>query len=187
MFISSCHLFHYQVCLLVSSGLNYGRLWQQFQCHNPRHLIHILNPTTFFRPSTFSPVRLKSRYVSIQENRAFRKASLMILTSQKARKYATFRHLFIFPWQQTYRLHMARYVLIDISFRELIRTNVDCNKISPFVCGNISTNSVAKKYWYILLSISQPEPRLFFVQRTCQRLFFSQTDAPTPMHSTLVS
>ena len=43
-------------------------------------------------------------------------------------------------------LNMARYVQIDVSFRELILTNVDCNKISPFVCGNISTYSVAKKY-----------------------------------------
>ena len=51
-----------------------------------------------------------------------------------------------FSRQKSDRLHMARYVLIDVSFRELIRTNVDCNKISPFVCGNISTYSVAKKY-----------------------------------------
>ena len=101
----------------------------------------------------------KNRYVSIQENRAFRKASLMMLTSQKARKYATFQPLFIFPWQQTDRLHMARYVQIDVSFREPVQTNVDCSKISPFVCGNISTNSVAKKYWYNSLSISQSEPR----------------------------
>lgn len=31
----------------------------------------------------------------------------MILTSQKARKYATFWHLFIFPRHQTDGLHMA--------------------------------------------------------------------------------
>ena len=61
--------------------------------------------------------------------------------------------------QQDYALHMARYVQIDVSFREPILTNVDCSKISPFVCGNISTNSVAKKYCYISLSISQSEPR----------------------------
>lgn len=40
-------------------------------------------PYRIFRSSTFSPVELQSRYVSIQENRAFRKASLMILTLQK--------------------------------------------------------------------------------------------------------
>ena len=108
MFISSCHLFHCQVCLLVSSGLNCGRFWQQSRCHNLWHLIHSLNPTAFFRLSTFSPFRLTSRYVSIQENRAFRKASLMMLTSQKARKYATLQLLFIFSWQQTDILHMAR-------------------------------------------------------------------------------
>ena len=34
-----------------------------------------------------------------------------------------------------------------------------CAQISPFVCGNISTNSVARKSRYIPLSISQPEPR----------------------------
>ena len=69
-----------------------------------------------------------------------------------------------------YRFYMARYVMIDVSFRDHIRTNVDCNKISPFVCGNISTNSVDKKYQYNSLSISQPEPRpseekfqLFFI------------------------
>ena len=100
----SCYLFHCQVCLLVSSGLNCGRFWQQSQCHNLWHLIHSLNPTAIFRLSTFSLIRPKSRYVSIQENRAFRKASLMILTSQKARKYATFQLLFIFSWQQTDRL-----------------------------------------------------------------------------------
>jgi hypothetical protein len=43
-------------------------------------------------------------------------------------------------------LNMARYVQIDVSFREPIQTNMKCSKISPFVCGNISTNSVAKKY-----------------------------------------
>ena len=44
------------------------------------------------------------------------------------------------------RLHMERYVLIDVSFLEPIQTNMKCSKISPFVCRNISTNSVAKKY-----------------------------------------
>ena len=35
---------------------------------------------------------------------------------------------------------MARYVQIDVSFRESIQTNMKCSKISPFVCGNIATN-----------------------------------------------
>ena len=48
--------------------------------------------------------------------------------------------------QLTDCLDMARYVLIDVSFREAIQTNIECSKISPFVCGNISTYSVAKKY-----------------------------------------
>lgn len=67
-------------------------------------------PKTYriFRSSTFSPFRLKSRYVSIQESRAFRKASLIILTSQKARKCATFRYLFLFPRHQTDRFNMPR-------------------------------------------------------------------------------
>lgn len=63
-------------------------------------------PYRIFRSSTFSSVRLKSRYVSIQENRAFHKASLMMLTSQKVRKYATFWPLFIFSRQQADRLDM---------------------------------------------------------------------------------
>ena len=61
--------------------------------------------------------------------------------------------------QEAHSFHMARYVLIDVSFREPIQTNVDCSKISPFVCGNISTNSVAKNYGRNSLSISQSEPR----------------------------
>lgn len=67
-------------------------------------------PKTYriFRSSTFSPFRLKSRYVSIQESRAFRKASLIILTSQKARKCATFRYLFLFPRHQTDRFNVPR-------------------------------------------------------------------------------
>ena len=52
--------------------------------------------TAILRLLKFSSFSSKSRYVSIQENRAFRKASLMIPTLQKARKYATFQHLFIF-------------------------------------------------------------------------------------------
>ena len=48
--------------------------------------------------------------------------------------------------QKNNRLHVARYILIDVSFREPIQTNMKCSKISPFVCRNISTNSVAKKY-----------------------------------------
>jgi len=32
-----------------------------------------------------------------------------------------------------------------------------------------------------------PQPCLFFVQRTCQRLFFAPTDGSASMHSTLVS
>ena len=63
-------------------------------------------------------------------------------------------------WHQNNCLHMERYVLIDVSFLEPIQTNMKCSKISPFVCRNISTNSVAKKYWYNSLSISQSEPRL---------------------------
>lgn len=55
-----------------------------------KHLIHSLNPPAIFRPSTFSLVRLTSRYVSIQENRIFRKASLMILTLQKTGKTPLF-------------------------------------------------------------------------------------------------
>ena len=35
---------------------------------------------------------------------------------------------------------MGQYALIDVSFRESIQTNMKCSKISPFVCGNISTN-----------------------------------------------
>ena len=60
---------------------------------------------------------------------------------------------------KAHSLNMARYVLIDVSFREPIQTNLDCSKISPFVCGNISTYSVAKKHCYISLSISQSETR----------------------------
>ena len=35
--------------------------------------------------------------------------------------------------------------------------------------------------------LPSPQPRLFFVQRTGQLLFFAPTDDPTPMHSTLAS
>ena len=52
---------------------------------------------------------------------------------------------YLLSFQQYHRFHVARYVLIDVSFREPIQTNMKCSKISPFVCGNISTNSVAKK------------------------------------------
>ena len=92
----SCYLFHCQVCLLVSSGLNCGRFWQQSQCHNTWHLIRSLNPTAFFRSYTFSPVRLKSRYVSIQENRAFRKASYddtNLTKSPEIRHFSAFIYL----------------------------------------------------------------------------------------------
>ena len=41
-------------------------------------------PYRIFRSSTFSSVRLKSRYVSIQKNRAFHKASLMMLYLAKS-------------------------------------------------------------------------------------------------------
>ena len=51
-----------------------------------------------------------------------------------------------FVGQKYNRLNMAQYVLIDVSFREAIQTNIECSKISPFVCRNISTYSVAKKY-----------------------------------------
>ena len=58
--------------------------------------------------------------------------------------------------QKAHGLNMARYVLIDVSFREPIQTNVDCSKISPFVCGNISTYSVAKKYWGLPQILCKP-------------------------------
>ena len=65
---------------------------------------------------------------------------------------------------------MARYVLIDVSFREHIRTNVDCNNISPFVCGNISTNSVDKsintiRYPYHSLNLARPRKKFNFFIR----------------------
>ena len=67
-------------------------------------------------------------------------------------------------------LNMARYVQIDVSFRELIQTNVDCNKISPFVCRNISTNSVAKiidtfRYPYHSLNLARPRKKFNFFIR----------------------
>ena len=36
------------------------------------------------------------------------------------KKYAAFRYLFIFPRHQYYRLHMGRYVLIDVAISEHI-------------------------------------------------------------------
>ncbi len=59
---------------------------------------------------------------------------------------------------------------IDVSFRELILTNMKCSKISPFVCGNISTNSVAKKYRYIFypyhsLNLARTQKKLNFFIR----------------------
>ena len=39
--------------------------------------------------------------------------------------------------QKCYRLHMARYILIDVSFQKPSQTNMECSKISPFVHGNI--------------------------------------------------
>lgn len=79
--------------------------------------------------------------------------------TEKVLFQAFFTLLLVYFSQQNHALNMARYVLIDVSFREPIQTNMKCSKISPFVHGNISTNSVAKKYWYISLSISQSEPR----------------------------
>ena len=55
------------------------------------------------------------------------------------------RRLCVF-YKQCDVFDVARYILIDVSFREAIQTNIECSKISPFVHGNISTNSVAKKY-----------------------------------------
>ena len=91
----------------------------------------------------------KTLYTYI-ENNIFKNIGIDISTLPSLDK----RTLLFFSWHQYDTFHMARYVLIDVSFREPIQTNVDCSKISPFVCGNISTNSVAKKYWYISLSIS---------------------------------
>ena len=48
----------------------------------------------------------------------------MMLTSQKARKYATFGYLFIFLRQQTDRLNMARYLLIDVRFCARLRKHI---------------------------------------------------------------
>lgn len=130
--------------------------------------------------------------------------------------------LTVFSAHHRHSLHMVRYVQIDVSFREPIQTNIECYKISPFVCGNISTYSVTKKsidtirypyhslnlacsrkkfnffirfYYYSDSNIKvkfcvkppSPQPCLFFVQRTCQRLFFAPTDGSASMHSTLVS
>ena len=62
---------------------------------------------------------------------------------------------------------MARYVLIDVSFREALQTNIECSKISPFVCGNISTNSVDKsintiRYPYHSLNLARPRKKFNF-------------------------
>ena len=59
-------------------------------------------PYRYSLATQFSPIRPKSRYVSIQENRASRKASLMILASQKVWKQATFQPLFLFPRHQAH-------------------------------------------------------------------------------------
>ena len=76
---------------LVSSGLNCGRLWQQSQCHNLWHLIHSLNPTAIFRPSTFSLIRPKSRYVSIQSPKvAYFRAFCEVGTIREALRKARF-------------------------------------------------------------------------------------------------
>lgn len=87
-----------------------------------------------------------------------KKPEKVCLTDTFSGFYALSKYFFNFH-QLTDCLYMARYVLIDVSFREPIQTNIECCKISPFVCGNISTNSVAKKYCHNSLSISQSEPR----------------------------
>lgn len=81
-----------------------------------------------------------------------------------------FNFLFAYLSQQNYTLHMARYIQIDVSFRESIQTNVDCSKISSFVCGNISTNSVAKsidtfRYPYHSLNLARPRKKFNFLIR----------------------
>ena len=72
--------------------------------------------------------------------------------------------------QEAHSLYMGRFVLIDVSFREPIQTDVDCSKISPFVCGNISTNSVAKsinttRYPYRSLNLACSRKKFNFFNR----------------------
>ena len=64
----------------------------------PLTSIHSLNPTAILRLLNFSPVRPKSRYVSIQENRAFRKASYddtNLTKSPEIRHFLAFIYLFL--------------------------------------------------------------------------------------------
>ena len=54
---------------------------------------------------------------------------------KKARKYATFRYLFLFPRHQTDRLHMARLLQIDVK----------CVAKFAFVRGNLSKRVFCRK------------------------------------------
>ena len=56
---------------------------------------------------------------------------------------------------------MERQALIDVSYLWPIQTILEDIKIAQFVCGNISTFSVVKRYQHISLSISKSEPRSF--------------------------
>lgn len=60
----------------------------------------------------------------------------MILTLQKARKYATFRYLFLFLRHQYHRLHMARLLQIDVK----------CVAKFAFVRGNLSKRVFVSKH-----------------------------------------
>lgn len=73
----------------------------------------------------------------------------------------------MFPLQSYHRLHVARYVLIDVRFRKPIQAYIECIKISPFVCGNISTLFAPRMYLYISLSISQSKFHSYV--KTCRR------------------
>ena len=72
---------------------------------------------------------------------------------------------------------MARQVRIDVGHREPIQTNMVCTKISPFVRGNISTNSVKKISRYISLSISQPELHPFTEKVQPSNRFYYYSDS----------
>ena len=65
---------------------------------------------------------------------------------------------------------MVRQVRIDVCFREPIQANMVCTKISPFVGGNISINSVAKnldtfRYPYHSLNLIRSRKKFHFFIR----------------------
>ena len=143
---------------------NCRQLCRQFRPHTPPSTPHfssnplsqIVTSNPKLQPDTHFAVDM----FPYKKTELFSEVRLYIPTSEKARKYAAFWHLFIFSWHQDYRLDMRWDDWTALFFTSSVCGNMSS---ASSVCGNLSIVTVSALHQQTRIEISSIPSNLLTV------------------------